>query len=228
MSRQDMLDLLAERIVMLPGTHPQRVAVDGIDAAGKTTLANELASTIQARRRPVIRASIDGFHRPRAERHWRGPDSSEGYYRDSFDYPALREALLVPLGAAGSRRYRPAVFDYRTDRPLSVSETEAPDDAVLLMDGVFLLRPELNDLWDYRIFVAVPFDVAMERAVLRDTMVFGSTEMVEVRYRQRYCPGQQLYFAEADPHKRADAIVENSNPVNPALTFRGSRYDTRQ
>jgi uridine kinase len=63
-----------------------RVAVDGPDTAGKTTLAGELAEGI-AGRREVIRAGIDAFHRPRADRYQRGSLSPEGTYHDSFDFP---------------------------------------------------------------------------------------------------------------------------------------------
>lgn len=97
MKRTHMLQALAKRIATLLSAHPVRIAIDGIDAAGKTTLANELAMVLQSQGRTVIRASIDGFHRPRAERYQRGPASPEGYYADSFDYPALRDELLLPL-----------------------------------------------------------------------------------------------------------------------------------
>jgi uridine kinase len=40
--------------------HPTRVAIDGVDAAGKTTLDDELAEVLRERGRGVIRASIDG------------------------------------------------------------------------------------------------------------------------------------------------------------------------
>ena len=53
------------------------VAVDGVDASGKTTLADRLAEAV-APRPPVVRASIGDFHRPRAERYRRGRDSPEG------------------------------------------------------------------------------------------------------------------------------------------------------
>jgi uridine kinase len=101
--RDRLLDQLARRIVSLEHRHPIRVAIDGIDAAGKTTLADELVAPIGRGGRPVIRASIDGFHRPRAERYRQGASSPAGYYEDSFDYPALRDVLLSPLGPAGSR-----------------------------------------------------------------------------------------------------------------------------
>ncbi len=71
----------------------RRVAVDGPDAAGKTTLADELAAAL---RRPVLRVSIDDFHRPREERYARGPLSPEGYVHDCFDFAALRRAVQAP------------------------------------------------------------------------------------------------------------------------------------
>jgi hypothetical protein len=59
--RDAILGELCARIVALHFSHPTRVAIDGPDAAGKTTLANELALVIAAMGRTVIRASIDGF-----------------------------------------------------------------------------------------------------------------------------------------------------------------------
>jgi uridine kinase len=169
----------------------------------------------------VIRASIDGFHRPRADRYRRGPDAPEGYYHDSFDYPALREDLLLPLGPGGSRRYRRAIFDVRADRALPSPEEIAPEAALLLFDGVFLLRPELDDLWEYRIFVDVPFEVTLARATRRDLALFGSAEAVVARYERRYIPGQRLYLREACPRERADVVVANADPAHARLMVRG-------
>ena len=66
--------------------------IDGIDTAGKTTLADELAARLTRRGCVIFRASVDAFHRPRVERHQRGPDSPQGYYHDTFDYPAVCDA----------------------------------------------------------------------------------------------------------------------------------------
>jgi uridine kinase len=220
MTRETLLQQLADIIVSLNSTHPVCVALDGIDAAGKTTLADELAPRIAARSKPIIRASIDGFHRPRHERYQRGPDSPEGYYHDSFDYDALRDKLLSPLGKNGNRQYQRAVFDFRTDAPLTAAPQEAPMNAVLLFDGVFLLRPELVDLWDYRIFVHVRAEQALQRAMQRDLSLFGSAEAVQTRYLQRYIPGQRLYFQSARPLEQADVIVDNNDPEHPQLLFR--------
>lgn len=88
-----------------------RVAVDGVDGAGKTTFADELAGVLGQRGRQVLRASADGFHRPRGERSRRGRHTPEGVYRDSCDPVALRRKLLDPPSAGDTLRYRTAVSD---------------------------------------------------------------------------------------------------------------------
>jgi uridine kinase len=215
--RSRCLESLARLILRVDPSHPVRVAIDGPDAAGKTTLADELAPLIERSGRPVIRASLDGFHRPRAKRMVRGPESPEGCFLDSFDYPALRAALLDPLGPGGSLEFRRRVFDFRTDEPAATPTEAAPANAVLVFDGVFLLRRELIDLWDFSIFVAVPFFETQRRAAARDVALFGSEEAVLHRYAVRYVPGQQLYFEQANPQEKADVLVDNEDPDRPRL-----------
>lgn len=196
-----------------------RVGIDGVDASGKTTLADELVHPLEQRGRQVIRASIDGFHRPRAERYRLGADSPKGYYLDSFDHGGLRDELLVPLGQ-GSRVYRRAVFDFRSDSPVDEPSVEAPPDAILLFDGVFLFRPELDQYWDYRIFVDVDFDEALRRACERDKDLFGSAEAVRKRYQARYIPGQRLYLQTVRPAESANVMLKNADPSQPQLIVR--------
>jgi uridine kinase len=216
--RDAVLTLLADIVAGIRLPHVVRVAIDGVDAAGKTTPADELRRLLEARGRPVLRATIDGFHRPRAERYRRGPTSPEGYYRDSFDYEALRRELLQPLGPGGSRRYRSRVFDLHADEPVPGRPLRRlPEDAVLLLDGVFLLRSELNDLWDFRVVVEVDADEALRRALLRDEDLFGSPDEALRRYRNRYVPGQQRYFGEVDPVALADVVFESTDVASPSL-----------
>jgi len=86
MTRAEILEQLAASIAAVRLDHPTRVAIDGVDGSGTTTLADELVKPLRRAGREVIRASVDGFHHPRAVRYTRGPDSPEGYYLDSFDY----------------------------------------------------------------------------------------------------------------------------------------------
>jgi uridine kinase len=54
MKRSELLQELARRIIQIKQPHPVRVAIDGVDAAGKTTQAEELAPLIKARGRFVL------------------------------------------------------------------------------------------------------------------------------------------------------------------------------
>jgi len=219
-TRGELLDRLAGVIESATTSHPLRVAVDGPPAAGKTTLADELAVLLRTRGRDVIRATTESFHLPRAQRYRRGEFSPEANYHDSFDYGALRRVLLDPLGPDGDRRYQPAVYDFDTDTALSPPVTTAPADAVLLLDGVFLLRPELLDRWDLRILVSAAFERILDRARIRDLARLGSAAEVDRRFRTRYIPAQELYFATARPADHADIIVHNDEPWRPEWEVR--------
>ena len=219
MKRPELLELLGGLLLEREPPHPLRVAIDGPDGAGKTTLADELAELL-AGKRPVIRAGIDGFHNPRELRYRRGPDSPEGYFLDSFDYEALRALLLDPLGPGGSRRYRRALFDYRADEKVAAPEEEASDDSILLFDGVFLLRPELRVFWDFSIFVRAGFDETLRRAEERDRELMGGAQAVRERYRKRYIPGQELYFRRCAPQDVADVVIDNTDVSQPRLARR--------
>lgn len=215
--RESFLHDLATRISSIPATHPLRVAIDGVDTSGKTTLADELIEPLTKLGRPVIRASIDRFHRPRKERYQRGKDSPEGYYFNSFNHQALIQELLQPLGPNGNLSYRTEVFDFRTDSELTQGQEVAPANAILLFDGVFLLRPELYDYWDVRIFLQVPFEKVLERASIRDAGLLGDVQEVERRYQIRYIPGQQLYLNAVHPEQKADIVVDNSDFNKPLI-----------
>lgn len=216
-ARVDILNKLADLILQNNRPHPLRVAIDGVDAAGKTILADELAPIIEKRKRPVIRASIDSFHNPRSTRYRRGASSPGGYYYDSFDYPTLIKILLSPLGPSGDCRYRKAAFDFRRDSAILDPPSQAPIEAVLLMDGVFLMRQQLLEYWDYRVYIEVDFEVALKRAETRDLELFGSIDAVRRRYRERYIPGQRLYLQSAQPKLKADAVLNNNYPEEPEL-----------
>ena len=122
----------------------------------------------------------------------------------------------------GDRRIQRAVYDKAADIAVSPPVTTAAIDAVLLFDGVFLLREELFDRWDLRIFVSATFEKALDRSRIRDRTPLMSADEVEQRYRRRYLPSQQFYFEAARPTEHADIIVYNDEPRRPrweARTF---------
>lgn len=200
------------------------VAVDGIDGAGKSTFADEVATELARRRgRPVVRSTIDSFHRPRAERHRRGPGSPTGFYRDSHQLDTLTEVLLDPF--ATGEPFVAAAFDEPSDAPVERVVVDAPADAVLLFDGLFLQRPELADRWDLTVYVDGRRRVA-ERRIARatrdrpvgDPLAGFVHDLRWCALLRRYVDGQRQYHDACDPIGRADLVVVNDDLGHPHLS----------
>ncbi|MFG1628386.1 uridine kinase [Kribbella sp. NPDC049227] len=215
----EALTELAEIVLAVERPHPVRVAIDGCSAAGKTTLADELADVVQARTdREIVRVGIDYFKRAPELRTAYPIESPESYYLGTWDHDAIRERLLLPLGPGGDRRYTAAIRDPGA-RALSETpvRTTAPD-AVLVADGGFLQVPALDDCWDLRIYVYVSFDTVLRRGTARDQAWMDSAAAAEERYRNRYIPGERMYVDQIQPRSRAQIVVDNEDPANPMLT----------
>jgi uridine kinase len=218
--RTVVLNDLAIRIARLQLARPIRVAIDGRTASGKTTLADELAELIEHSGREVIRTSIDGFHRPRAERYARGRYSPEGYYCDARDHAAINALLLAPLGPCGDRHYRTVSFDLKNDRPIQQEPRSASTRAILIVDGTFLQRPELRAGWDLTIFVETSARIAAQRGVRRDAAPLGGVESARQLYAARYQPAFDLYERLCSPAAIADVILNNEDIDRPHLHVR--------
>jgi uridine kinase len=176
-SRAALLTELAEEIRRRDA---RRIGIDGVDGAGKTWLADELAARIDG----ATRIRADEFLNPPAVRYRLGRDSPGGFFLDSYDYEQFERAVV---GASAS---------------------------VVIADGIFLHREELVGLWDYSIWLEVPFDVSIPRGAARG-YGFGSPDP-EAPSNRRYVEGQRLYIARCNPRSRATVVVDNRDLANPA------------
>ncbi len=219
--RVEMVQSLARVVASLSLGHPTRVAIDGRSAAGKTTLADELAQAVRASGRNVVRASIDDFHYPgHRDRGRHLAWTPQSYYDEAYDYQAFQEVLLDPLGPDGSRRCRTALFDSLRDRPFPEAWISVSDRAVVVIDSIFLLRPEFAGQWDFIVWLEIDMETMVQRACGRDVAWVGSVAEVEDRYGQHWIPTHELYERLASPCARAHVVIDNRCCAAPkALRF---------
>jgi uridine kinase len=188
-TRSEVITGIADEFQHNYGRGRTILAVDGPDGAGKTRFADDLGAALRKRGVAVFRASIDGFLRSRAERH-----------------------------ALGSTGFVLAAFDARRDAAVEPKWVTAPPDAVLIVDGVFLQRPELSGIWNYSVWLDVPEDVAFARVAERD----GSDPDPAAESNRRHVDGQRLYRSAVDPRTKASAIVANADLEHPRRVFADS------
>jgi uridine kinase len=195
-----------------------RVAVDGVDGAGKTSLADELAAELKRRGRSTVRVSVDGFHNDRVVRYRKGRDSPDGFFRDSYDYERFVSLVVRPFSSAGSGIYTPAIFDVDEERQLPPMSVQAPPGSILIADGIFLHRDELAAMWSYSIWLDVPFEVSVPRGAHR-SQGSVSPDPADPANR-RYVEGQRLYIQQCSPRTRATVVVDNSDLDDPFFLSR--------
>jgi uridine kinase len=208
-------------------TGPILIAVDGIDGAGKSTFADELAlampPTNAGRALNPVRSTIDSFHNPRVVRWKRGRSSPLGFYLDSHDLQAVQRELLEPFDRGVGAPYRVGNFDVLSDQPLSAPTATVAAGDILLFDGIFVQRPELAHFWNLTIFLDAQQRVDLDRlGYLLDGCPDDATNAVAHTLNRgseldRYVSGMRYYLDLVDPISTADIVIDNNDLKRPAI-----------
>jgi uridine kinase len=217
-NRAQVLDSIQAAILRKPSSRPLRVAIDGRSGAGKTTMADELADRLEAQGRPCLRASIDDFHPPGfLQRAAAGGFTPEAYLREGYDYAAFRQLVLDPLAPQGDRRCRLDFWNAFDDEPFAEDWVDAPENAILLADGVFLLVPLLRPHWDFTLWLDVDWEIMLRRAAHRDPSAVASRDPIREGYRTGWIQRHTLYEQTTRAHELADIVVDNSDLQHPYI-----------
>ena len=216
-ARARAIDAVASR-VSATGSGRLRVVVDGLTGAGKTTFADELATAVRQRGRATLRASLDDFKHPWRHSRAHGYDrvTGAGYYRNAHDFASARTLLLAPVGATGTGQVVLCADDPLTGSDHRAVVVHAPNDAVLVVDGVFGMRPEYDEHWDVRIWLHAEPAVAIARGIERDVELEGYEEALRL-HTTRYSVGEQIYIDEVHPAERANIVIDNTDFDRPTI-----------
>jgi uridine kinase len=216
MNKIDLIEYLENKILEI---NKKRViiAIDGIDASGKSSLSKEITLKLQNKLYNVQLIHIDDFHLPKKIRYSKGKDSPEGFYFDSYDYQTIISKLIIPF-LNEEEIILIKSFDLENDKE-NIVETKIEENTILIVEGIFLQRKELYKYWDLKIFLDVEFDIAEKRNLLRDLKANpnANKENIIDRFNKRYKSGQKLYFEYEKPQDKADIVIDNNDYNNPKL-----------
>ena len=178
MDASSAVDPVAAVVAAREGRRGTRwVGVDGKGATGKTTLAAQIAAALAG----SVTVHIDDFARP----------DVRGWERDRF----LRQ-VLRPLLAGRPGRYQRWDFD----RNVGAEWHTVPVGVPVIVEGVSATDERLGVPWDFTIWVEVPYEVRLARALERD----GPERMD--RWLTDWMPSEDAYEEAQRPQERVDLV----------------------
>lgn len=186
-----MLKQLFERIEALSEANII-IAIDGRCAAGKTTLAKELAERLEA---GVVH--MDDFFLPmelRTPERFRTPGGNVHYER-------FGEEVVPHLGSGEAFFYQQ--FDCST---MELGQAVfVPASRYVIVEGAYSCHPFLKDYMTLKVFFDVDSCVQEERIRRRN----GQEKLVT--FREKWIPLEEAYFSEFQIAENADIVLKNDN-----------------
>ena len=172
----EAIDSLRAAIAKLVRAKPRAVvAIDGMCAAGKSTLAGALARDLKAQ---VLR--MDDFFLP-PERKTPERLAEPG---GNVDYERFKAQVLGPLKRGESIEYR----RYDCGSGALCPPTILPPPALAIVEGVHSCHPYFGDAYDYRVFLRVDASIQRARILARNG------EAMLKRFETEWIPMEHRYF----------------------------------
>ena len=203
-------EILAEINKRKEEDRPFVLGITGIDGAGKTTFAAAFEKYLLSRNYQTQMIHLDDFHNPEAIRY-SGEDPAENYYNQSFNLDDLINRLLEPLRQKSEYSTKLSILNLQIDEYDIEKEYSFHPNTIIILEGVFLLREELSQYIDYKVFLEIPFEESTRRARVRDP------QAIIEKYEIKYLPAQQKYLSLFPPDQHADMIINNINWEYPTI-----------
>ncbi len=173
---------------------PVIVAIDGQSGAGKSTIAGRLAEEIGA-------SVVDGddFYSGGSAETWDAMTAAQKVAH-VIDWRRQRP-VLEALRRGEAVRYHP--YDWDDDAndgpaPRTVTVEPAP---VVILDGAYSARPELHDLLDLRVLLAIDADVRRAQLLARNG------EDYRADWEARWSDAELHYFGTVMPPEAFDLLI---------------------
>lgn len=166
-------------------------AIDGPGGSGKSTLARSLAIQYSAK---II--SMDSFLLPPSRQR-------ASAIARNYDLFRLYAEVIEPLAFHQPISYR--VMDVATGQFEPQRRVIGAHERVIL-DGIYSHELAFRDAFDYTIYVGIPHEERMRRAVRLVGDLNGPTWL------DKWLPGEDTYLASQTPMSSADLVLDDSKP----------------
>jgi phosphoribulokinase len=183
----------AARGVLAAKRRPVAVGIDGPGGSGKSTFARDLADYLEV---SVAIVQGDDFYSDMPEEE-KAKLSPEGGCESYFDWRRLRTEVLESVrGDVKDLRYQR--YDWDNARMGNWIDILMPE--VVIVEGVYTLRPQLRDLLDFSVYIRTGEGTRARRLTKRGE---NSNEWIE-----RWNAASNIYESKVKPWEDADLIID--------------------
>lgn len=172
------------------------LGIDGLSRSGKTTLVKRLGKVLENMNIPYRILHIDDFIVERSKRYNTGNAEWYEYYSLQWDVQWLKEHLFEKLPS--SDKLVLPFYDHEEDRQ-DLNVLDLKKAAVVIVEGVFLLREEWSDSYDYTVFLDCPREVRFSREK-------SHTQQNLQKFEQRYWKAEDFYLQTEAPMEKANVV----------------------
>jgi len=162
------------------------IGINGIDCAGKTTLAKDLSGRLKQSGINNEIFHIDDFNNKKVEKETYRAFASGNWNENDFD------------------RYYGSIIDFQKARK-AVGKAAAKNE-IVIVEGIFIFQPHLNNIFNYRIYLEVDVSVALTRFEERRRLK-GDDRPVEI-FKEIWVRAHNKYVSEINPQKICDLLIQ--------------------
>jgi uridine kinase len=167
------------------------IGVDGCGGSGKSTLAKMLKEELPE----VTVVHKDDFYLP-SSLLLKDEPANKPIGAD-FDWQRLSDQVLNPLSKDQDGHYQR--YDWDSD---SMAEFHTvPAGGIVIIEGVYSTRQELEHYYDWKIWVDCPREIRLDRGIQRD----GAE--ARAMWENNWMVAEDLYVQQQKPHERADIVI---------------------
>lgn len=178
------------------------IGIDGLGGSGKTMYAYKLQQQLEG----SVILHLDDFVHKKEVRYNENYEEWYCYYHLQWRYDYLIQKLLLPLKSGLDVNETIEVYNRETDSYI-LREIEIPAGTTVIVEGVFLQRPELRPYFEIVVYLELDQETRLKRITDRD-IYMGNKKEIALKYDQRYFPAEEKYIEQCNPLALAD-IVEN-------------------
>jgi len=175
------------------------IGLDGLSRSGKTTYVKSLLDWLDDHHQELFVFHLDDHIEPRSKRYNTGNEEWYEYYYNQWNVDYLRENLFGK--AHSENEIELPYYDPESDSQ-TLGRVRISNQCVIIIEGVFLQRPEWRDNLDFVIYLDCPREIRFQREG-------ESTRSNIDKFRNRYWKAEDFYLESVRPQDLADIIVKN-------------------